>query len=86
MIALSNQIYRENDMIAFSKQKLVCAVALTLGLLGAVPSHAQYSSDIDLFSAVGGGGSIPNVLLRWTTLQTGMRIFLWLHAFTKITA
>ena len=62
MIALSNQVYRENDMITFSKQKLVCAVALTLGLLGAVPSHAQYSSDIDLFSAVGGGGSIPNVL------------------------
>ena len=57
-----NQAYEENDMIACSKQKFLHAVALTLGLIGAIPAHAQFTSDIDIFSSTGGGGAIPNVL------------------------
>ncbi len=49
-------------MIASINRKLLCFVALTLSLMGAVPAHAQYTSDIDIYSAPVGSGPVPNVL------------------------
>ncbi len=49
-------------MIASINRKLLCFVALTLSLMGAVPAHAQFTSDIDIYSAPVGGGTAPNVL------------------------
>lgn len=49
-------------MIASISRKFWCFVALTLSLMGAVPAHAQFTSDIDIYSATGGGGTAPNVL------------------------
>lgn len=48
-------------MIHSTSQKIVVALLWTLSVV-AVPSHAQFTSDIDIYSGVS-GGAVPNVLL-----------------------
>ena len=48
-------------MIQFFAQKVAASLLLILSVV-AVPSQAQYASDIDIYSGVSGGAA-PNVLL-----------------------
>ena len=50
----------KSQMIHF--QRLLARTAMTLVSAVAVPVHAQYSSDIDIYSGSSGGGAVPNVL------------------------
>lgn len=69
-------VCKENDMTAFISRKFLSFVALTLSLMAAAPVHAQYSSDIDIYSGFTTVSDAPNVLIimdntaNWNTAFT----------------
>jgi len=64
-------------MMTYISRKLLCFIALTLGLMGAAPVQAQYTSDIDIYSGPNGVNDAPNVLIVLD--NTGN----WSSAFTN---